>query len=177
MWKRCNENGQALLIDLLGLWITRWMTLVYTGAPTPPRRRVFLHLCIFLEADLPAKRASAETPPRLPCADGDPWGSCDPQAPAGQRPEASLGVSRCSADTGSAAPAISMPCTGRAGRSRPGSSCCTGSHVTTVEMNRGSDWRCRRRAARRSSATASSSSCARRGVPRIPKCNRAVTTC
>ena len=31
----------------LGLWTTQWMTLVYTGAPTPLRRRVFspsLHL-------------------------------------------------------------------------------------------------------------------------------------
>src|SRR5215208_5295559 len=94
MWKRCNENGHALLIDLPGLWTTRWMTLVYTGAPSPPGRLVFLPLCIFLEADLPAKRASAEAPPRLPCADGDARGSRDPQAPACQGPEASLGVSR-----------------------------------------------------------------------------------
>ena len=145
------------------------MTLVYTGAPTPPRRRVFLPLCIFLEADLPAKRASAEAPPRLPCADVDPCGSRDPQAPASQGPEAPLGVSRCSADTGSAAPAISTPSTGRAGRSRRAFSCSTGSHVTTVGTSRGSDWPCRRRAARRSSATGSSANCARPGAPRSPR--------
>src|SRR3954449_8634665 len=94
MWKRSCDEGHSLLITLPGLWITRWMSLVYTGAPAPPRRLVFLPLCIFLEADLPAKRASAKAPPRLPCADVDPCGSRDPEAPAGQGPEASLGVSR-----------------------------------------------------------------------------------
>ena len=76
-----------------GLWTTRWMTLVYTGCPSPLGRRVFLPLCIFLEADLSAKRASAEAPPRLSRADGDPGGTRDPQAPAGQGPEAPFGVS------------------------------------------------------------------------------------
>src|SRR5438270_13995601 len=85
---RCGNGLVTVVLPLLiasaGLWITPWMTLVYTGLPALPRRRIFLPLCVLLEADLPAKRASAKAPPRLPCADGDPCGSRDHQAPARQ---------------------------------------------------------------------------------------------
>src|SRR6266542_3902306 len=93
-----------LVIESPGVWITPWATLVYTEAPLPLGRRVFLPLCIFLEADLPAKRASAEAPSRLSCADGDPRGSRDPEASAGQGPQASLGVGSAGAAQISAQP-------------------------------------------------------------------------
>jgi len=68
------------------------MTLVYTGRSASLGHRVFLPLCIFLEADLSAKRASAEAPPRFSRADVDACRPRDPEAPEGSRPEAALGL-------------------------------------------------------------------------------------
>src|SRR5512133_1794265 len=92
----------------------------YTGSPAPPERCIFLPLCVFLETDLPAKRASAEAPPRLSREDVEPGGPRDPQAAPRPGPEAPVGIvrRRCSADTGSAARAISMPSTATGGRCR-----------------------------------------------------------
>ena len=93
MWKRCCVEGPSLLIDAARAVDNSVDDARLYWCPDAARRRVFLPLCIFLEADLSAKRASAEAPPRLSCADVDACGSRDPQAPAGQGPEASLGVS------------------------------------------------------------------------------------
>src|SRR4051794_18085443 len=104
MWKRCRAKGPWLLITSPGLWITRWMKLVYTGRSTSLGRRVFLPLCIFLEADLSAKRASAEAPPRLSRADVDARRPRDPEASESPRPEAPLGLKYVGAAPTSAQP-------------------------------------------------------------------------
>src|SRR5205085_9141304 len=59
-------------------------------APLSPISRHTPHL----EADLPAERASPEAPARLPCTDGDPRGTRDPQAAARERAQAPLRLTR-----------------------------------------------------------------------------------
>src|SRR5207253_5838217 len=55
VWTRTLARTPCAASREAGLWTTRWTALVYTDRPHAVSRRVFLPLCIFLEADLPAQ--------------------------------------------------------------------------------------------------------------------------
>ena len=59
----------------------------------PPGNRAVLLPSFTREADLPAKRAQAEAPPRLPRPDVHPGGPRDPQAAPREGPQAPVGLS------------------------------------------------------------------------------------
>src|SRR6476469_7824423 len=73
------------------------------------------------ETDLPAERSQAQAEARIPLAHVDARRTHDSQAAPREGPQASVSLTRCSGGTAFHAHGTSMPCTGRAGLSRPAS--------------------------------------------------------
>jgi ribonuclease P protein component len=68
-------------------------TLVYTGRRALEKgARSSLSLSNYREADLSAQRAPTKAQARIPCAHGDACRPRDPQAPAGEGPQAAVGL-------------------------------------------------------------------------------------